>query len=206
MRLLLVAEYRHEDRQRDTMAAEGEPADLVKVLHLLVLSFCWGMQVWVSFIAGIVLVRQVSRHTFGLVQSKLFPVYFYCLLGSNVVSLAVHAVYHPCDLLDWHGSLQMLLYFAALLTAGLNARWLGPAATAVMFQMREVEKEHGLGDQIGLGSQSEAYAKLREQDPKYKACKGAFGRYHGLSNLCNLIGFICTTANLIYTALNLSTI
>lgn len=57
--------------------------------------------------AGIVLVRQVSRHTFGLVQSKLFPVYFYCLLGSNVVNLAVHAVYHPCDLLDWHGSVQV---------------------------------------------------------------------------------------------------
>lgn len=31
------------------MATDG---DLVKVLHLLVLSFSWGMQVWVSFIAG----------------------------------------------------------------------------------------------------------------------------------------------------------
>ncbi|KAM8844381.1 transmembrane protein 205 isoform 1-T2 [Spinachia spinachia] len=188
------------------MATEGEPADLVKVLHLLVLSFSWGMQSWVSFIAGFALVRQVTRHTFGLVQSKLFPVYFYCLLGSNVVSLAVYAVYHPKVLLDWQEGVQMLLYFAALLTAGLNALWLGPAATVVMFQMREVEEEHGLGDQIGLGSQREAYAKLREQDPKYRAYKGTFGRYHGLSNLCNLIGFICTTANLIYTALNLSTI
>lgn len=35
-----------------TMATEGEPTDLIKVLHLLVLSFSWGMQVWVSFIAG----------------------------------------------------------------------------------------------------------------------------------------------------------
>ncbi len=38
--------------QSDTMVTEGEPTDLVKVLHLLVLSFSWGMQVWVSFIAG----------------------------------------------------------------------------------------------------------------------------------------------------------
>lgn len=38
--------------QSDTMATEGEPTDLIKVLHLLVLSFSWGMQVWVSFIAG----------------------------------------------------------------------------------------------------------------------------------------------------------
>lgn len=35
------------------MATEGEPTDLIKVLHLLVLSFSWGMQVWVSFISGI---------------------------------------------------------------------------------------------------------------------------------------------------------
>ena len=34
------------------MVTEGEPSDWVKVLHLLVLSFPWGMQVWVSFVAG----------------------------------------------------------------------------------------------------------------------------------------------------------
>ncbi|XP_041866664.1 transmembrane protein 205 isoform X2 [Melanotaenia boesemani] len=188
------------------MATEGEPTDLVKVLHLLVLSFTWGMQVWVSFIGGFALVRQVTLHTFGLVQSKLFPVYFYCLLGSNFVSLAVFAVYHPRELLEWHESLQLLLFFVALILAGLNAQWFGPAATEVMFQMRAVEEEHGLGNQIGLSSQREAYAKLKEQDPKYKAYRSSFGRYHGLSSLCNLIGFLCTTTNLVFTALNLSTI
>ncbi|KAM9394417.1 transmembrane protein 205 isoform 2-T2 [Pholidichthys leucotaenia] len=188
------------------MATEGQPTELVKVLHLLVLSFSWGMQLWVSFIAGFVLIKQVSRHNFGLVQSKLFPVYFYCLLGSNFVSLAVFAVYHPRELLDWHESVQMLLFFAALVTSGLNGQWFGPTATEVMFQMWQVEKEHGLGEEIGLGTKREAYAKLSEQDPKYKAYRRKFGRYHGLSSLCNLTGFICTTINLIYTALKLSTI
>uniref|UniRef100_A0A3Q3W868 Transmembrane protein 205 n=1 Tax=Mola mola TaxID=94237 RepID=A0A3Q3W868_MOLML len=188
------------------MATKGEPTDLVKVLYLLVLSFSWGMQAWVSFIAGFVLVRQVTRHTFGLVQSKLFPVYFYCLMGSSVFGLALYAVHHPRELLDWHESVQMALYFLALITAGLNALWFGPSATEVMFQMREVEKERGLGNQIGLGSQKEDYAKLKEQDPKYRGYKSLFGRYHGLSSFCNLIGFICTTVNLIYAALNLSTI
>ena len=60
-----------------------------------------------SWPAGFALVQQVTLHTFGLVQSKLFPVYFYCLLGSNFVSLAVYAVYHPRELLDWHESLQV---------------------------------------------------------------------------------------------------
>ncbi|XP_039901904.1 transmembrane protein 205 [Simochromis diagramma] len=188
------------------MVTEGEPTDFVKVLHLMVLSFTWGMQLWVSFIAGFVLIRQVTRHTFGLVQSKLFPVYFYCVLGSNFVSLAVYAVYHPRELLDWHESVQMLLFFVALITAGLNAQWFGPETTELMFLMREVEKEHNLGEEIGLGSQKEAYAKLKEQDPKYKAYRSKFGSYHGLSSLSNLIGFLCTTTNLVYTALNLATI
>jgi len=188
------------------MVTEGEPTDLVKVLHLLVLSFSWGMQVWVSFIAGFALIQQVTLHTFGLVQSKLFPVYFHCLLASNFVLLAIYAVYHPRELLDWHQSVQMTLYFVALVMAGLNAQWIGPAATEVMFQLREVEEEHGLGNQVGLGSQKEGYAKLKQQDPKYKALKSTFGKYHGITNLCNLIGFLCTTTNLVYTALNLNTI
>ncbi|XP_028456082.1 transmembrane protein 205 [Perca flavescens] len=195
-----------EGEPTDTMATEGAPTDVVKVLHLLVLSFSWGMQLWVSFIAGFALVRQVSRHTFGLVQSKLFPVYFHCLLASSAVSLAVFAVYRPTQLLDWHQSLQMGLFSVALVAVSLNARWLGPAATEVMLQLQEVEKEHGLGGQVGLGSQTEAYATLKDQDPKYRAYRRTFGRYHGLSSLCNLIGFICTTVNLIYTALNLSSI
>lgn len=67
--------------------------------------FSWSQ--W-SLLAGFILIRQVTRHTFGLVQSKLFPVYFYCLMGSNVVSLALYAVYHPRELLDWHESVQVL--------------------------------------------------------------------------------------------------
>ncbi|KAF3700612.1 Transmembrane protein 205 [Channa argus] len=188
------------------MATEGDPTDLVKVLHLLVLSFSWGMQVWVSFIAGLALVLQVSLHTFGYVQSKLFPVYFYCLLASNSVSLAVYAVYHPRELLDGHETLQMLLYFVAVIMAGLNAKWFSPAIIEVALHMRDVEKEHGLGNQIGTTSHKEMYAKLRQQDPKYRAWRNKFNRYHGLSLFSNFTGFLCTTVNLIYIALKLSTI
>lgn len=34
------------------MMTEGDPTAAAKVLHLLVLSFSWGMQVWVTFISG----------------------------------------------------------------------------------------------------------------------------------------------------------
>lgn len=100
----------------------------------------------------------------------------------------------------------MGLYFVALIMAGLNARWFGPCASEVLLQIMQIEQEHGLGNQIGRGSQKEAYAKLGSKDPKYRDYRRLFGRYHRLSSLCNLIGFVSTTTNLIYTALNLSTI
>ncbi|KAK2916812.1 hypothetical protein Q8A67_001186 [Cirrhinus molitorella] len=160
------------------MATEGDPTNFVKVLHLLVISFTWGMQVWVSFIAGFVLISQVSMHTFGLVQSKLFPFYFYCLLGGNAVSLAIYAVYHPRELLDWHEGIQMTSFFVAVIMAALNAQWFGPSATENMQVMQEIEKEHGLGNQVGMSSNKEGYTKLREQDPKYKEHRTTFYRYH----------------------------
>ncbi|CAL8301795.1 unnamed protein product [Merluccius merluccius] len=184
------------------MRIAGEPSDPIKVLHLMLLSFSWGMQLWVSLIAGPALVRQVPRHTFGLVQSKLLRVYFYCLLVGNSGGLVIHALHHPGELLE----LQAVVYVVALVTAAINAWWLGPATTELMFLLRGVEEEHGLGRQVGLGSQKEAYAKLREQDPKYREWKRRFGRNHGLSSLANLVGFACTTTSLVYTALNLSTI
>lgn len=102
--------------------------------------------------------------------------------------------------------LQMALYFVALIMACLNAQWFGPSVTELMLQKMEIEKGHGLGNQIGRNSQRESFAKLREQDPKYRGYRSSFGRYHGLSSLCNLIGFLCTTANLVYTSFNLSNI
>lgn len=101
---------------------------------------------------------------------------------------------------------QMALYFVVLIMAFLNAQWFGPSVTELMLQKMEIEKSHGLGNQIGWKSQREAYAKLREQDPKYRGYRNSFGRYHGLSSLCNLVGFLCTTTNLVYLALNLSNI
>ncbi|KAL7860320.1 hypothetical protein AOLI_G00166690 [Acnodon oligacanthus] len=154
-------------RQEPAMATEGDPTDLVKVLHLLLIAFSWGMQVWVSFIAGFVLVSQVPLHTFGLVQSKLFPWYFYCLLGSNTASLAIYAVYHPRELLDWHESIQMALFFVAVIMAGLNAQWFGPAVTENMLVMWEIEQEHGLGKEIReLHSARLSVWRLHSPSPK----------------------------------------
>ncbi|XP_069087974.1 transmembrane protein 205 isoform X2 [Pleurodeles waltl] len=186
------------------MATEGEPAALVKVLHLMILSSSWGMQLWMTFIAGFVLIRGVSRHTFGLVQSKLFPFYFYSVLGCAFLNLSIYATYHPRELLSPSESLQILLFFLCLVLAAVNAQWLSQSTNKTMLKMQEIEREHGLGDEVGRKEKREAYKALQEKDPKYKALRHKFFRYHGLSSLCNLVCMVCNGVNLAYAGLQLS--
>ncbi|XP_075711596.1 transmembrane protein 205 [Rhinoderma darwinii] len=188
------------------MVSEGEPGSLVKVVYLLVLSASWGMQCWVTFVAGFVMIRGVPRHTFGLVQSKLFPFYGHIVLCFSFLNLAVYAAYHPRELLSATESAQIALFFISLILSALNARWFSPATTKAMFKMQDIEREHGLGGEIGMSANIEGYKRLREKDPKYQALRKTFFRYHGISSLCNLATLLCNGANLVFTAQLLPTI
>ncbi|KAF7240154.1 hypothetical protein EYD10_13340, partial [Varanus komodoensis] len=289
------------------MSTEGEPSALIRVIQLFILSTTWGMQIWVTFIAGFVLFRSVSRHTFGLVQSKLFPFYFYTLLGCTFLNLAIFASYHPWELLNtmetvqpllvihmgtndiaWQGvvritrdedlrqagkrrvaevndwlrvwcqkerfgflyygtqflangllardrrgrkdsceegadiredgrmeedgdskerklweRVEIIFFFTGLLLAAANAFWFSQVTTKTMFKMQEIEREHGLGNEMGFSGQREAYQLLKEKDAKYRSLRLKFFKFHGLSSLCNVACVICTGVNLACIALHL---
>ncbi|XP_048343590.1 transmembrane protein 205 [Sphaerodactylus townsendi] len=188
------------------MATEGDPGDFVKIAQLFLLSTVWGMQLWVTFIAGFVLFRGVSRHTFGLVQSKLFPFYFYTLLGCTFLNLGIFATYHPRELLNTRETIQIVLFFVCLVLAAANASWFSQTTTKTMFKMQEIEREHGLGEEVGLSVHREAYQRLKEKDAKYRALRQKFFTFHGLSSLCNLACVVCTGVNLVCLALHLDSL
>ncbi|XP_062975440.1 transmembrane protein 205 [Elgaria multicarinata webbii] len=188
------------------MSTEGEPSALIRIIQLFILSTAWGMQIWVTFIAGFVLFRSVSRHTFGLVQSKLFPFYFYTLLGCTFLNLAIFASYHPRELLNTTETIQILLFFISLILTATNASWFSPVTTKIMFKMQEIEREHGLGKEVGPSGQQDAYKLLKEKDAKYQNLRQKFFTFHGLSSLCNLASVICTGVNLACLALHLDSL
>ncbi|XP_066473024.1 transmembrane protein 205 [Tiliqua scincoides] len=188
------------------MPTEGEPGSFIRATQLFTLSTAWGMQAWVTFIAGFVLFRSVSRHTFGLVQSKLFPFYFYTLLGCTFLNLAIFAAYHPRELLTFMETIQIALFFTCLILTAVNASWFSPATTKTMLKMQAVEREHGLGEEVGHSSQREAYQLLKEKDAKYQKLRQKFFTYHGLSSLLNLVCVICTGVNLACLALHLDSL
>ncbi|XP_051009665.1 transmembrane protein 205-like [Acomys russatus] len=167
---------------------EGEdPGSLIKVVHLLVLSGAWGLQMWVTFASGFLLFRSLPSHTFGLLQSKLFPVYFHVSLGCAFVNLCILAPQRAwIHLTLWEIS-PLTLLLLSLTLATTNARWLEARTKAFMWALQAVEKERGLGYRGARQPPGpNPYHQLREKDPKYSALCQKFFYYHGLSSLCNL--------------------
>ncbi|KAF7465560.1 transmembrane protein 205 [Marmota monax] len=169
------------------MEEGGNPGGLIKVVHLLVLSGAWGMQMWVTFASGFLLFRTLPRHTFGLVQSKLFPFYFYISMGCAFINLCILAPQRAWAQLTFWEASQLCLQLLSLTLATINAHWLEPHTTAAMWALQIVEKEQGLGGEVPGSLQGpDPYRQLREKNPKYSALRRNFFHYHGLSSLCNL--------------------
>ncbi|XP_006875194.1 PREDICTED: transmembrane protein 205 [Chrysochloris asiatica] len=187
------------------MEEDGEPGGLIKMVHLLVLSGAWGMQMWVTFVSGFLLFRGLPRHTFGLVQSKLFPVYFRISMGCAFINLCILAPQHAWAHLTFWETSQLCLLLLCLTLAAINAQWLEPRTTDAMWALQTLEKERGLGREVpGSHQGSDPYRQFREQDPKYSGLRQVFFRYHGLSSICNLGCLLSNGLCLAGLALNLS--
>ncbi|XP_020558602.2 transmembrane protein 205 [Oryzias latipes] len=185
------------------MAAEQEPSFTVKLLQLLLLSTYWGMQIWVTFVSSFVMDNHLNRHTYGFIQSRLVP--FYLHLGSACAffNLTIFAMYHPQDTMDDREAFQIFIFFVSVTVAAVNAQWFGQMTSEIMADMHLVEQACGLGQDIGLSSNREAYAKLCETDVKYRRLSSRLWLYRLLSSLCNLCCIGCSFYSLCYTAENL---
>ncbi|XP_030289214.1 LOW QUALITY PROTEIN: transmembrane protein 205 [Sparus aurata] len=188
------------------MSTDQEPTYTVKLLQLLLLSTYWGMQIWVTFISSFVMDNHLNRHTYGFIQSRLVP--FYLHLGSACAffNLTIYAVYHPSDLLDDREAFQIFIFFVSVTVAAVNAQWFGQMTSEIMADMHLVEQSCGLGQDIGLSSNREAYAKLCETDVKYRHLSSRLWLYRLLSSLCNLCCIGCNFYSLCYMAENLTTL
>mmetsp|Transcript_26459 Transcript_26459/g.72747 ORF Transcript_26459/g.72747 Transcript_26459/m.72747 type:complete len:215 (+) Transcript_26459:185-829(+) len=156
----------------------------VVLLHLLAVSSWFGCSVWVSFIAGIIMFQTLPRHTFGRLQSKLFPAYFVFSAGSIALAIATSRA-----VVGASGELPHSL-IAILATVLLNLFYFEPATTRVMYQRHAVEKRLGTGHEIGKLRPDDPQ---KANDPQLKALTKTFGMLHGISTLLNLaaLGFGC---------------
>lgn len=102
--------------------------------------------------------------------------------------------------------LQIFIFFVSVTVAAVNAQWFGQMASEIMADMHLIEQSCGLGQDIGLSSNREAYAKLCETDVKYRHLSSRLWLYRLLSSLCNLCCIGCNFYSLCYMAENLGTL
>ncbi|KAA8549099.1 hypothetical protein F0562_000783 [Nyssa sinensis] len=158
---------------------------ILKLAHLLSFSTAWGAALWVTFIGGIIMFKNLPRHQFGTLQSKMFPAYFAMLGLCCAVSVGSFGYLHP-----WKTSSPAERYqLGFLLSAfGFNLTNLfvfTPMTIGMMKQRHKVEKEENIGQEIG-GSKNREVAKA---NPKLASMNKKFGMIHGLSSLANILSF-----------------
>ncbi|XP_032864773.2 transmembrane protein 205 [Tyto alba] len=188
---------------QDTVPTSAEPSDTIKLLHLVFLSTSWGMQIWVTFVAGFVMGSHLPRHTYGFIQRKLFPYYFHLSSACAFLNLTLFAMYHPSELLSDEQTTQIIVFFVCVAASVLNTQWFGQVTSAIVADMHLVERGHGLGQEVGL-LPSKSCRQLRASNPSYGQLARRLALYHALSSLCNLCCIACNGLSLYYLAAHLA--
>ncbi|KAM0063011.1 hypothetical protein Hdeb2414_s0003g00086171 [Helianthus debilis subsp. tardiflorus] len=132
---------------RDKM---GSVAGLVRMVaglvHMVGFSTAYGVCVWVTFVSSYILGRCLPREMFGLVQSRIYPVYFRVLAYCVFAALLGHLVSEKNEVLASKiGMFQSLSLVSALLMVLTNMILLEPRATKAMYKQMKLEKEEGRG-------------------------------------------------------------
>mmetsp|Transcript_4363 Transcript_4363/g.11486 ORF Transcript_4363/g.11486 Transcript_4363/m.11486 type:complete len:220 (+) Transcript_4363:59-718(+) len=149
------------------------------------LSLSWGVlfgsQVWVSLVSGITMFRTVPRHTFGKLQSKLFPAYFQLsTICSSLLTIATAALMPSNRLLHTCAGLS-------LASSLVNLVYLEPQTTATMYERHAIERELGIGVSM---KDAPATVEMAKANTELQRLNKKFGMYHGISSLSNLIGLV----------------
>ncbi|XP_010244844.1 PREDICTED: uncharacterized protein LOC104588560 [Nelumbo nucifera] len=124
-------------------------SSLMGLLELIGFATAYGMCVWVTFVSSHVLAGALPRQQFGVVQSKIYPVYFRAMAYSIGTALVAHflgrqgrVVSGPAETLQAY---NLLGYLVMVL---VNLLYLEPQATKVMFERMKAEKEEGRGRDV----------------------------------------------------------
>ncbi|XP_012702892.2 seed biotin-containing protein SBP65 [Setaria italica] len=130
--------------------AGGGPREAARVatavMHLLGLATAYGTCVWVTFVSSYVLAAALPRQQLGMLQSKLYPVYFRAMAYGVGLALAAHLLGR--ERRSAAARAQSFNLAAALALVLANMLLLEPKATKVMFERMKVEKEEGRGRDV----------------------------------------------------------
>ncbi|XP_020571552.1 uncharacterized protein LOC110018550 [Phalaenopsis equestris] len=111
------------------------------IAHLFGFSIAFGSCVWVTFVSSHVLASALPRQQFGIVQSRIYPVYFGAVCVSVLAAVAAFFIER-----GWKSTAEKVQGYNLLGVLGMtmvNMFYLEPRATKVMFERMKLEKEEG---------------------------------------------------------------
>ncbi|XP_078383472.1 transmembrane protein 205-like [Oculina patagonica] len=156
----------------------------VRLIHLFTFGTWLGMQFWVTFVAGYKMYFTLTRHTFGHLQSQLFPVYFTVGTILSTVALATYYLMHPVQMWNGNEKIQVSGLAVSMLATLINKMYLEPKTTAMMLKRYSYEKEHGYGDDVGP-IKDQAFKK----DETYVRMTQDFCMVHGFTSMANILSY-----------------
>ncbi|KAB5592628.1 COP9 signalosome complex subunit 6 [Ceratobasidium theobromae] len=160
----------------------------LRVLYHLLFSYIFGATLWGSFIAGFIAFRALPRQQFGLLQSRVFPVFFKSATAVTTTLLGIWAATHEevrADIFNLNSSAvaQAWILALAVVSQTSNLIYLGPMTSEIMFERHKLERA-----EKKQYDDPTASARMKELNKK-------FGALHGISSLANLFSFFCLLAH-----------
>ncbi|XP_010521159.1 PREDICTED: uncharacterized protein LOC104800129 isoform X2 [Tarenaya hassleriana] len=163
------------------------PAKVGGVVGLTALAMAYGTCIWVTFVSSYVLAGVLGRNQFGLVQSKVYPVYFKTVSLGILVGLVGHVIGRSRKLLtDSADMWQAMNLLTSFLMVEGNGSILDPRATRAMFERMKVEKEEGRG-----ADEEETRQKLRKLSERLQ-------KLNTYSSWINILTLMSLTWHLVY--------
>ncbi|KAB1670390.1 hypothetical protein ES319_1Z171600v1 [Gossypium barbadense] len=143
-----------ENVQEKAMEEAGRAANKVKTSANKYLD---GLKYMTSMEALNTVMGQLPRQQFGVVQSKIYPVYFRAMAYSIGMALLGHLLWHRKRSISSPPEVfQAINLLSSLFMVLVNGLYLEPKATKVMFERMKMEKEDGRGrhDFVAEGSRA----------------------------------------------------
>ncbi|KAK7356340.1 hypothetical protein VNO80_15610 [Phaseolus coccineus] len=157
----------------------------LKLAYLLSFSTAFGAALWVTFIGGIIMFKNLPRHQFGNLQSKMFPAYFSMVGACCAISVASFGYLHPWKTSSTTERYQLGFLLSSFAFNLTNLFVFTPMTIEMMKQRHKVERESNIGEEVGWSKNVE----VAKSNPKLKAMNKKFGMIHGLSSLANIMSF-----------------
>ncbi|KAL9360339.1 hypothetical protein Peur_048462 [Populus x canadensis] len=157
----------------------------LKLAHLLCFSTAFGSALWVTFIGGIIMFKNLPRHQFGNLQSKMFPAYFLLVGVCCAISVVAFGYLHPWKSASTAEKYQLGFLLSSFAFNLTNLFVFTPMTIEMMKQRHKVEREENIGTEVGWSKNKE----VAKANPKLAAMNKKFGMIHGLSSLANIMSF-----------------